>query len=719
MMPALIEASLRSLLVAVTVWAGLRAFRVCNVLAQKACWGLVLVASLLMPLFVRWSEHSQALPGATFILPRDFFPWAQHRKPSASSRLFAATVADAEKSARAEERDVLALDRRYPPRSKQPVSSSEIEAPTSSIPLVYSGVPTGAARQSRPSEHQPVSIRQVAWIVYLAMAGALCFRLFYGLAASVLLWCDAEPIPDADAAALGLGSRLRTSRAIGSPVTIGSGVVLPVDYTSWEREKLRVVLAHERSHIRQGDFYVQMLAALYASVFWFSPLGWWLKRQLSDLAETISDRAGLEQAASLSSYAQILLEFAAAPRPAPIGVAMARYGSLSRRIDRLLNDRAFQQAFAGGRFRALSAAVLVPVALYAATALVRVQAAQQVPDGSPSPAVPASPVVEPEQAANPQAPIAAPAGPDNSNVPAPQETKPLGKLTVRAPEAAPMPSVPILNVMPPVELAPRALAVPVVRIAPNVSLNLVSPLVSAELLRAAVTARMLAQAENEGAMDRGPYRYNRDSYALIRGDHGDTMNFSGDLHTAEIDKARKLAHGDFLWFRHGGKSYFIDDPSTIGKIEALYKPIEELGKRQEALGKQQEELGRQQEAIGRLGEQASIPAPDLSKEMAEITGAITKLQDKMGKNITQEELTDLQTKLAELQSRLGGIQAEMGGKRGELGLQEGRLGEEQGRLGAEQGRLGAEQGRLGREADLRVQVTILDSLENGKAHPVD
>ena len=90
---------------------------------------------------------------------------------------------------------------------------------------------------------------------------------------------------------------------------------MPADYEEWETEKLRIVLAHEGSHIRQGDFYLQLLAGLHASVFWFSPLGWWLKRKLSELGETISDRPGLEEAASSSSYAQLLLEFAALPRP--------------------------------------------------------------------------------------------------------------------------------------------------------------------------------------------------------------------------------------------------------------------------------------------------------------------------------------------------------------------------------------------------------------------
>ena len=186
------------------------------------------------------------------------------------------------------------------------------------------------------------------------------------------------------------------------PSPSAPAVILPADFTEWDSEKLRIVLAHERSHIRQGDFYLQILAGLYAALFWFSPLGWWLKRQLSDLAEAISDRAGIEQAASRSAYAQILLEFAAAPRPTLIGVAMARTGSLSRRIERLLNDSSFRQSFAGTRRRALLAVLLVPISLFAATTLIRVEAAGQapVPPAAPpeavapvAPVAPAEPVV--------------------------------------------------------------------------------------------------------------------------------------------------------------------------------------------------------------------------------------------------------------------------------------------------------------------------------------
>jgi hypothetical protein len=70
MISLLIEAALRSLLFGLVVAIGLRAFRVRNVVAQKAAWTFVLVAAFAMPLLrpshravapsARRREHSAA-----------------------------------------------------------------------------------------------------------------------------------------------------------------------------------------------------------------------------------------------------------------------------------------------------------------------------------------------------------------------------------------------------------------------------------------------------------------------------------------------------------------------------------------------------------------------------------------------------------------------------------------------------------------------------------
>ena len=217
------------------------------------------------------------------------------------------------------------------------------------------------------------------------------------------------------------------------------------------------------------------------------------------------------------------------------------------------------------------------------------------------------------------------------------------------------------------------------------------------------------------------YSSNGDSYALVSGSDKNHTTFSGDWfdgRRAEFDKARAMAKGDFLWFTRGGKSYVVDDPQTIASIQAMYKPMEDLGRQQEELGRKQEALGRQQEELGNRQEQASVPTPDVSKEMARLNAAVAKLQEKKNGTVTIEQLADLQAEIGELQGKLGGLQGQMGARQGELGRQQGLLGQQQGRLGAEQGRLGAEQGRIAREADAKVKSIIDQSLKNGKARPV-
>jgi beta-lactamase regulating signal transducer with metallopeptidase domain len=610
----------------------------------------------------------------------------------------------------------------------------------------------------------------ILWL-YLAVAGVLILRLVCGLAAALRLLHTAKPITLDALVPHSASLRLLCSARVASPVTICSSIVLPADYATWDSEKLRIVLAHERSHIRQGDFYLQLLAGVYAAAVWFSPLGWWLKRTLSDLAEAISDRAGLEEAADRTSYAQILLEFASAPRPTLIGVAMARSGSISRRIERLLNDVSFRQAFAGTR-RGLMALAVVPVALFAATALIRVEAAGQQTEQTAQVVLPTTGVVVPEIAAAPQEPQPAASNPeqpeDESPAPAVAPQTPEHPATPKAakdcapahvvvlpppahlsgpaalapvaPAQAPSsprvmilpgtgtPSNSLALIAPAAPGSPRILAFPHLAPVPHASLALIMP------PRMAVgvgrgfgvgqstgerSGNVYISKNGKGSGYRYWYSSNGDSYAIVKGDGSGQMSFNGDIHASDIDKARKQAAGkDFLWFTRNGKSYIVDDPATLAQIEAMYKPMEALGQQQEELGKKQEVLGHQQEELGRQQEQASVPTPDMSKEIAEIEAAMAKLKASQGKSMTQEQFGDIQEKLGELQGRLGEMQGEIGSKQGEFGSKMGELGSKMGELGSQMGRLGEQQGKIAEQADRKVKSMIDESLKNGKAQPI-
>ena len=403
MISLFVEAALRSLIVGLAVAVGLRIFRISNVLAQKAAWGLVLVSALAMPLLspitAQWhlppSKVNVVLPAESMTLVEELqtrieaniWPGRKFVSPttplpqSDSANIQEPPILEQAAAPRAGETSPRASHLRQAAKPEQDaVFPADNTASSSAAQSISSSAgPIAETQLPAPVEHiaiSPITIFSIvmALTLYCGVAALFLGRLVLGLFTTIRLWSAATPIPADQLPGNATSLKLRASSKVASPVTIGSAILLPADYTSWDSEKLRIVLAHETSHIRQGDFYLQLLANLYAALVWFSPLGWWLKHELADLAEAISDRAGMEEAASRAAYAQILLEFAAAPRRITLGVAMARPSSLSRRIERLLNDTSFRQCFAGGR-RALVAVALVPLALFASTTLVRVQAA--------------------------------------------------------------------------------------------------------------------------------------------------------------------------------------------------------------------------------------------------------------------------------------------------------------------------------------------------------
>ena len=456
MISIFLEAALRSLVLAVAVWAGLRLFRVGNVIAGKAAWALVLTAAVLMPGFVPIAAQWNVLPaGVHLVLPVNSMTLLEELRATLESR-------------RSISRQAQPGPAVAPQADSALTEETAKQAPEKTSAGANPGLDDSSSFQAAPLAHAPLRIASrslapspvvVALSLYLLIALALIGRLLYGLVAAMRIWHRAKPIT----ADFCLGLPVRASVDVPSPVTIGSGVVLPADYVDWEREKLRVVLAHEQSHVRQGDFYLQFVAGLYAAAFWFSPLGWWLKRKLSDLAEAISDKAALVHAASRPAYAQILLEFAAGPRPTLIGVAMARSSRISHRIERLLNESSFHQAFAGTRRRAVLAVLMVSVALFAVAAI-HMQAAGQSPE-------PPAPVTAPTASIppNPEAAPVPPAAPDGSM----NEVEPVGPVVAAMPGAPAAPPLPLAmgtTVVPEgVTVAPAAPVPPVPSVPPAAS----------------------------------------------------------------------------------------------------------------------------------------------------------------------------------------------------------------------------------------------------------
>lgn len=649
---SLIEAALRTLLAALAVGAGLRLLRVSNVLAQKKAWMLVLGAALLMPLVMRWHWLSSS---ALIRVPA--YPWAQ--------RLDSQPVVEAVTPVS------FAAQTALPKADSAPLPAEHFAAPDSS-PSVESAPAVPAQMASRP-----ISIATLLWILYLGVCALLLARLLYGLAATAWLWARARPVSLAWDFDLPAGLRLRSSRGIASPVALASGVVLPADFAQWDRQKLRVVLAHEHAHILQHDFYLQTLASLHAAVFWFSPLAWWLKRKLSDLGEAVSDRAGLEAAASRSSYAQILLEFAAQPRLTPLlGVAMAHSSNLSVRIERFLNESRFHQAFAGSRRRAFLAILLVPAILFASTALIRVEASAQTNGQATAEQAPPP---------RPTAPVPPPTPPTAPTAPLPPPPPPFTAEMLPPPPPPPPPGKESTGFH-----------------GPNTNKGL-GFFCAASLDGHPFAVVTASKHEN---------CFPRDVTVTMAPHHSMDLN-------QRLSKAHELAKGKFLWFNDDSKSSYIDDPALVAQMEGITRRMDSLGFQQEQLGGEQDQLSAQMEKLSRQLPKVSVPNSEISKEMEKLNKEIEKLEAQQDQSKSTGEWADFESKIGNLEGKIGALEGQIAGA--EKGTEFAKMGELVGKmdtLRAQMGQLGARQRALVAEAESRMMVIIDQARKEGKAHPV-
>jgi beta-lactamase regulating signal transducer with metallopeptidase domain/chaperonin cofactor prefoldin len=731
--PVLLEAASRALVAAIVVWSALRLLRVRNARTQKAAWTLTLFGALAMPLLMRW----QWLPAADEITA----PAASRVLASAESFLNA--VVHPSIPALPAEAVAAEIAPVPPPSAWIGSSIADLDAPAKTAdaadrsqrdllpaPLI-ADAPASLQHESAPPQPPVIApqtflskLRALAWIVYLTVAAVLLLRLFAGLISAIRLWMTAGPVLSPVLADLAPAGTVRWSPRLSSPVNLGSGIVLPPDYGEWSTEKLRVVLAHERAHVRQGDFYLQLLAGLYTALVWFSPLGWWLRRKLSELGEAMGDRAGLEEAASPSSYARMLLEFAALPRPTRTGVAMARTGHLASRIERLLNEPTFRQTFTGSRRRAALALIIAPLVLLASAGLVRVQAAGQTATpaltNGQAQMLPASqqsgvsnPPAQSATEQDQQRPAPAPA-PAPEAAPTPE---PAPDAQVPAPAAAPEPS-PAPDVAPAAPPAPGQIEAPPaapgqIHVSPNPHVHVQVP-------------PMPPMPDINGApieVMGNKYYFYRDSpgfgggnpWALVPAEGEPQPEHISSDDRAEIDQARKNAHAPFLWFKHDGKSYIVDDPSVVAQVESMEKPIEDLRSQMRALRTQQHALGEQLRQQMREQRQTSIPKPDLSKQMADLNAAVDSMKSSQGDTVTREQLRKLQEQIGQLQGQIARAESGFYRQNGQWGAAMGEFGRQMGKLGGEQGRLAGEMARMSVANRGKIDAIISQSLKDGKA----
>jgi hypothetical protein len=736
----IVEAALRSLLMALAVWTSIRLLRVQAVLAQKAAWVLVLLAAGAMPLVMHapWLALNRAIRIPLRSLSgrelqagwRALYPV----HPSVPAQSWPAgpthAVAHLQMAAPPLKPYTAHAALALPVPPARPVSrANQAETPwvtrvvSIPIPPVDGSLSWSVTTRARPTywanwiKWSMAHVRLWAFIAYLGIAGILLLRTLAGAAIALRLWLRARP-------ATGIGAEISTavriSPDLATPVTIGSSILLPADYHQWDAAKLRVVLAHEHSHVRQGDFYLQLLAAVHAAVFWFSPLGWWLKRKLTELGEALSDRAGLEQAPDAVSYAQVLLEFAAMPCRTPLaGVAMASTSNLSSRIERILNDRRFRLAFLGGRRHAFFTALLVPAALVAVVACIRIVPAVEAAQAKDIMRVSA-------QRAPEKGCAKASCTASEQEIPAssgPEAPAAFGQIMMVdfAQAAQGVPAAPATVPSMPATPAPAAEA-PEPPEAENGVQAPVAPQAPGDVRPGTNEWGNYHNYRNEHSDD------DDDTFSIVHENGDGTLRWNGEYND-ELAKARKRLnlHGDYIWFEHDGKSYIVTDPAILAQANRFFQPNHELEHQQALLDAKQAELTKRMEQSRPDMAKIQLDSPEMKKQMAELNARLTELQSEkfkklttdLNKQINQEVLSNLQEKMSDLQSQIGEIQGQIGEQMGQLGEKQGEIGEEMGRIGEQMGKIGEEQGRLAEEAGRRLKPVLDQAIKEGKAKPIE
>ncbi|HEY1785825.1 MAG TPA: M56 family metallopeptidase [Pirellulales bacterium] len=172
---------------------------------------------------------------------------------------------------------------------------------------------------------------------------------------------------------------LRLSRQVGSPLLIGSWrptIILPDRIEeNFDQAELRLMIAHELSHLKRHDLAWNWLPTVAAWLFFFHPLVWLMIRRWFEAQEAACDELLIQRhVAAPVDYGRLLVKLAARASLeshsslAAAGV-LGAYRNLERRILAMTRVKAFSArrfAIAAGVLSIAAALTIVPWRLVAA-----------------------------------------------------------------------------------------------------------------------------------------------------------------------------------------------------------------------------------------------------------------------------------------------------------------------------------------------------------------
>ncbi len=142
--------------------------------------------------------------------------------------------------------------------------------------------------------------------------------------------------------------RLRLSSGRLGPFAYGTlspTILIPSTLVQeFSEEESHLVLAHELGHFKNDDHLWRPIIELVSCAFWWHPLVWWAKRELSTAGEFAADSRAVRADFSAESLASCLVKFGRQTWMRQRWAVLLQNGTgfhsaLGRRVDRLLNER--------------------------------------------------------------------------------------------------------------------------------------------------------------------------------------------------------------------------------------------------------------------------------------------------------------------------------------------------------------------------------------------
>ena len=430
----LAEPAARSLALGCLAAIALAAFRVKRVPLRLFVWTMTLCAALAMPFLGAFLPRMTfSVPAQTAVIAQNAAQWfgrnfrsdakgTVRREDVASSSMLANRVA---MPARGEVKGLSAtrkashVDKARSEQQKAIPAGALLDGFTQPVRDIHATheIILPMAGRAQAQKGFSVSWIAVALGIYLAVTAVFFARLLFGMFFSWRMERASEEIHEREAIRLArmracMGGlertpRLAETKMLSVPATMGvlhPVILLPMDWREWDEATLDSILAHEVSHVARRDALTQRLSLIHRAIFWFSPLSWWIDRQITELAEEASDEAALAGGADRTRYAETLLGFFAELEAAPgrihwEGISMANGCRAEKRVERILSWKG--PISMKKQLAVMIVAVAAPLIIFAASVHPLIASAQDkpqqdgknviVPGGPKAPALPKAP----------------------------------------------------------------------------------------------------------------------------------------------------------------------------------------------------------------------------------------------------------------------------------------------------------------------------------------